>query len=396
MLVAGIRDFHRRKKQVSGSKPVAEKDLPTFSVVVPAKNEEVVLPRLLNALLSQNYPKEKFEVIVVEDGSTDGTLDVCKSFVKDLRTQIKIVRGEDSNGKPSALNRALGVSRGDIVAIFDADNIPEPDTLANAAMHFQDGSIVALQGRTLTVNSDANMLTKFVSYEEAAWFEGYMRGKDCLDLFVHLKGSCQFIRRRTLESIGRWSEKHLSEDLEMSARLVKKGLRIRYASDVRSWQECPETLAKMFRQRIRWYRGAMEVALNYGRLVRRPSWKILDAEITLFGPFILIASLLSYVISPLILGSLSGTILLAVTLAGWISLTASLVVGALALVYVAKPKRKRDVLWLPFIYAYWSFQVVLACWALMKIVFRVPKEWKKTSKTGTVTAANTLSQGSDS
>jgi cellulose synthase/poly-beta-1,6-N-acetylglucosamine synthase-like glycosyltransferase len=385
VLVVGVRRHCQEKKRPrEPKKTTSEKELPSFSVVIPAKNEAAVLPRLLNALLHQNYPQEKFEVIVAEDGSADTTVGICGEYAEKSQGRIRIVHTEDSRGKPSALNHALKTCKGDIVAVFDADSIPEQDMLSNAAKHFQDESVIALQGRTLTVNSDTNMLTKFVSYEESAWYEAYMTGKEALNLFVHLKGSCQFIRRATLESIGGWSEEHLSEDTEMSARLTEKGYRIKYASDVRSWQETPESLSQMFGQRVRWFRGSMEVALNYGRLIKRPSFKTLDAEMTLFGPFVLIMSLMGYLLSPLMFASLNGSVMLIVSLAGWFVLTASLVVGAMTLLYIAKPKRKRDMLWLPFLYAYWLFQVFLATWALIKILCQAPREWKKTTKTGSV------------
>jgi len=392
-LVVGIRIYLReRERGQSHGKRGSARRLPVFSVVVPAKNEEHVLPRLLDALLKQSYPEDMFEIIVVEDGSTDGTQQVCEQYWKTSGGRVRIVHGGESSGKASALNRALEVAKGDILAFFDADSIPERDALMNASRCFQDGSVQALQGRILTANSEVNMLTKFVSYEDAVWCDGYLKGKDALGLFVHLRGSCQFIRRRTLENLGGWNENNLSEDMELSARLVREGHRIKYASEVRSWQESPEGLKQMFHQRIRWFRGSMEVALRYGRLIRKPSLKSFDAEATLFGPFVLIISLLSYALGPLALYELGESALLAVTVAGWAVLTATLVSGALALMYVAKPKKKRDLLWLPFIYAYWTFQVFLATWALLKTLYGASKEWKRTPKTGTVTTTDSNMQ----
>ena len=374
----------KTKGQSHGKRGSSKRRLPAFSVVIPAKNEEHVLPRLLDALLKQNYPADRFEVIVVEDGSTDGTETICEQYRKATGGRVKVIHSEKSNGKASALNRALGAARGDILAFFDADSIPEPDVLLNAARRFQDESVQALQGRILTANSEVNMLTKFISYEDAVWCDGYLMGKDALGLFVHLRGSCEFIRRRTLESLGGWNENHLSEDMELSARLVREGHRIKYAPDVRAWQESPEGLRQMFHQRIRWFRGSMQVALRYGRLIRSPSLKSLDAEATLFGPFVLIISLLSYALGPLAFHELGESALLAVTMTGWAVVTVTLVSGALALMYVAKPRKKRDLLWLPFIYAYWIFQVFLATWALLKTLYGASAEWKRTPKTGTV------------
>lgn len=388
VLLTGIRRHLREKSKTSAKREACSLDyLPTFSVVIPAKNEKPVISRLLNALLRQDYPREKFEVIIVEDGSTDSTLDICRAYANANPGRIRVVHAESSNGKPSALNRALTISKGDIVCVFDADNMPKRDALLNAAKHFEDKSVAALQGQVCTLNSEVNMLTKFVSYEEAAWCESYLKGKDALGLFVHLRGSCQFIRRKVLEDLGGWSEKHLSEDMEISARLTEKGFRIRYASDVCSWQESPESLAQMFRQRIRWFRGSMEVALKYGRLIRKPSLRTLDAEATLLGPFVLIVSFLSYLLAPLFFASLDGSVVLAITFGGWAALTTTFAAGAIGLLFVAKPKRKRDVMWLPFMYAYWSFQAFLATWAFLRIVFRASRTWNRTPRKGTIALA---------
>lgn len=387
VLIVGIRSHLRSRKGgglSSDGASAPEGRFPTFSVLVPAKNEELLLPRILEGLLHQNYPKERVEIVVIDDGSTDATAAVCREYAEKSRGRIRLLSGESSRGKPSALNRALNILSGDIVAVFDADNVPEPDALRNAAKCFEDESVTAVQGRTMAINSDVNMLTKFVSLEEAFWYEAYIRGKDALKLFVHLKGSCQFIRKEALLSLGGWSEGHLTEDMEISARLTEKGHRIRYSPDVRAWQETPESLTQMFRQRVRWYRGSMEVALRYGRLISKPSLRNLDAEITLLGPFILLISLLSYLSGPLLFPNLNESAIFALTLAGWAVMTASLIVGALALLCAARPKRKRDLLWLPFIYAYWTFQVLLAGWALAEMVLGIPRKWKETGRTGTV------------
>ena len=126
----------------------------------------------------------------------------------------------------------------------------------------------------MTINADENMLTKFISYEEAVWCEAYLRGKDVLDLFVHLRGSCQFIRRNVLEKLGGFSEDALSEDMELSVRLTKENYRIKYAPDVYAWQESPSSLKQLFRQRVRWFRGTIEVALKYGKLATKLNGKL--------------------------------------------------------------------------------------------------------------------------
>jgi cellulose synthase/poly-beta-1,6-N-acetylglucosamine synthase-like glycosyltransferase len=214
-------------------------------------------------------------------------LNICEKFVEKHGLNLRIFHREFSEGKPSAVNYGIKHARGDIIGILDADSVPARDILLNASKYFEDQKVAAVQGRNLSINFDQNMLTRFISYEEAAWCEAYLRGKDVLKLFVCLKGSCQFIRRDVLDEIGVFDERFLAEDMELSARMATNEHQIRYASDVKAWQECPSKLKQLFRQRVRWYRGWMEVAFRYGRLLARPNRVRIDAEATLLGPFMI-------------------------------------------------------------------------------------------------------------
>jgi len=385
ILAVGVKNL-RRSRGKSGWKPFNEKNLPTFSIVVPVKNEDRVIGRLLDALSKLSYPSDKREVIVVEDGSTDNTLDICKRFAKEQNLDIKILHKPISNGKPSALNYGFTHTKGQIIGIFDADNVPAHDALINVCEYFEDSTVAAVQGRTLSINSEENRLTKFISYEEAVWCETYLRGKSVLDLFVHLNGSCQFIKRDVLKKLNGFDECALSEDMEVSARLAEKGYKIKYAPNVRSWQESPADLKQLFRQRTRWFRGTMEVALKYGRLMAKPNRKSVDAEATLFGPFMLIASLATYLVA---VGAFFTAFPFDVLWQFIMQLTAifttlTICFCGLALVYVSKPRRLANLLWLPFVYFYWSLQAFVAFYALLLILLRRPRKWLKTEKTGTI------------
>ena len=125
---------------------------------------------------------------------------------------------------------------------------PYLEYLLRVAEHFSDGKIGALQGRILAINGGENMLTRFVAQEETIRYEGLMRGKEELGLFVPINGSCYFVRRDVLESVGGWDVSALSEDMDLAARIVNKGHKIMYASDVKSWQEYPSKLGDFFRQ----------------------------------------------------------------------------------------------------------------------------------------------------
>jgi cellulose synthase/poly-beta-1,6-N-acetylglucosamine synthase-like glycosyltransferase len=383
IFAAGVRNLRKAKREGDG-KQVENGVLPAFSIVVPVKNERKVIERLLDSLSRLKYPAEKVEVIIVEDGSTDGTLDICREYAAQNGNRVKILHKPTSSGKPSALNYAIREAKGDIIGIFDADNVPSEDALVKVCKYFEDAEVAAVQGRTMSINSQENMLTKFIAHEETVWCEAYLRGKDVLKLFVHLKGSCEFIRRKVLESLKGFDEEYLSDDMEFSARLTGGNFKIRYAPDVRSWQESPSSLKQLFKQRTRWYRGTMQVAFRYGRLMSSLSMRRLDAELTLFGPLILIASLVTYFSAfyaafvPVSMSFLLQYIMqftVAIT-------TATLLVCGCALIYASKPRRAKSLLWLPFIYFYWSSQVFIALYAALLIVLRRPQEWLKTDKNG--------------
>ena len=386
IVVAGVRNLRsgKREKRLSGG---GKKRLPSMSIIVPVKDEENVVGRLLKALVKTDYPRDKKEIVVVEDGSVDGTGEVCRRFVEMYSGQVKLMRRGVSDGKPSALKEALKHVSGEIVVVLDADNIPEPDFLLRAARYFEDSSVSAVQGRLIAVNEDENVLTKFVSQEEALRCEAYMRGKDALRLFVPLTGSCYFVRKSVLDSVGGWNCKMLSEDMELAARLIENGHKIRYASDVKSWQEYPATVSGFFKQRTRWFRGTMEVSLRYGSLLKRPCRETLDAEVTFAGPFVLISCLLGYFATffslfiPLNPDFAFFLLANVTTLFTFVLLA----LAGVAMIFAEKPRKISNVVWLPFIYCYWFIQNFVASYALLQILLRRPRKWEKTAKTGKTT-----------
>jgi len=383
IVVAGVRSLRsgKRKKKLTFS---GKKRLPTMSVIVPVKDEENVVGRLLKALVNADYPENKKEIVIVEDGSIDRTGEICRKFAEEHPGQVKLVRRSVSDGKPSALKEAFKHVSGEIVAVFDADNIPESGFLLRAARYFEDSSVAAVQGRLCAINEDENILTKFVSQEEALRCEAYMRGKDVLGLFVPLTGSCYFVRKSVLDSVGGWDGEVLSEDMELAARLTENGYKIRYASDVRSWQEYPATVSGFFKQRTRWFRGTMEISLRYGSLLKRPCKESVDAEVTFAGPFVLISCLLGYVatfsslfipLNPDVTFFLLANV---TTLFTFILLA----LAGVAMIFAEKPRKMSNLVWLPFIYCYWFIQNFVASYAFLQILLRRPRKWEKTAKTG--------------
>jgi cellulose synthase/poly-beta-1,6-N-acetylglucosamine synthase-like glycosyltransferase len=380
IIYVGIRN-NRKPKKISNNNETV--DLPKFSIIVPTKNEETVIRRCLDGIFNLDYPQNKMQIIVVDGKSNDNTSKICSEFSQKYPENIKFISEKTVRGKPAALNLALPYINGDIVGVFDADSLPERDVLSKVAFYFNDKKIMAIQGRTTSINEKTNALTRVIASEEKAWFQMLLSGREKLHLFVPLTGSCQFVRRNIVEELHGWDENSLTEDVEFALRMVEKNYHIKYAPDICSGQETPNTIGTLFKQRVRWYRGYMETAIKYGRLLDNLNKRTIDAEISMAGPFMMVVSLLSYInwLFVALFLSQSNPVINFTGLV--IALTAvSLVSIGLGLMASEKPIKPRNVFWIPFIYVYWLSQMFIAGWAFLKLVFRRKRVWTKTIKHG--------------
>jgi cellulose synthase/poly-beta-1,6-N-acetylglucosamine synthase-like glycosyltransferase len=387
IIYMGVRG---KRKHVPTSSANNIEEFPNFSIIVPTKNEETVIRRCLNGILNMDYPKDKMQIIVVDGKSTDNTFKICSEFSERYPENFKFISEKTAKGKPAALNLALPYINGEIVGTFDADSLPEKDVLSKVVSYFDDKKVMAVQGRTTSINEKTNALTRVIAMEEKAWFQALLTGREKLQLFVPLTGSCQFVRRNVVEELGGWDENSLTEDVEFALRLVEKHHVIKYAPDVCSGQETPSTIGPLFRQRVRWYRGYMETAIKYGRLLDNLNKRTVDAEISMAGPFMMVVSLLSYINWFFVVLFLSQSNPILDFTGIVIALTAvSLVSIGIALAASEKPIKPQNILWIPFIYIYWLMQMFIAGWALFKLVFRRKRVWTKTVKQGSISLSIT-------
>ena len=355
---------------------------PKFSLIIPAKNEEKVIGRCIQSIIDQDYPKDKIEIIVVDGKSTDNTRKIVEEYMSKNPGIIKLVKEKDPNGKPKALNLGLKHSTGEIIGVFDADSILEKDTLNKIASQF-DKNTIAIQTRVKSVNKDENILTSLISIEENVWYSLILNGRQKLNLFTPFTGSSLFIKKEILEKLKGWKEDSLAEDIELSVRMLKNGYEIKYVNDISTWQEAPNKLKTLFKQRLRWYRGYVETALKYGILLKNINRKTIDAEIMLIGPIIMAISLLCY---------LTGIIslvnpLLATYATPLIYTINTFTIAAILLVLIYnRPITKKKIITAISIYAYWIIQATIALKVIVDIILRKPYKWIKTTKTGKVTS----------
>jgi cellulose synthase/poly-beta-1,6-N-acetylglucosamine synthase-like glycosyltransferase len=377
------RNRRREAKHVDGDGG----ELPFVSIVVPVRNEERVIGRLLSALTSLDYPVGKREVIVVNDASRDDTAGICALYASSY-PEVRVVERDVSTTKAGALNFGLSCARGEIVATFDADSVPERDVLRRAVAYFADPSVGAVQGQICSINAGQNMLTRFLSYECGVQYELYLQGKDALDLYVGLAGTCQFIRKELLDAVGGWRENCLGEDSDLSVKLIQQGKVIRYASEVRTFEESPFNIRSLLAQRARWYRGNIEVGLRFGRLMRQPSVRRFDAEMTFLGTLMILLCVFNYFAPFWAFWVPADSVTMAVAQFTGFATFFFLGVIGVALAFITRPFRLRNVLWLPFIYAYWGFQSFIAMYAVFEILLRRKRRWRKTEHSGQVSMAS--------
>lgn len=250
----------RKKNSTHRSK----KFFPRVSVIIPAHNEASVLPRTLQKIFSSNYPKRLMEVIVVDDGSTDGTAKIAKRF------PVKLIRNKTNIGKCSSLNIGIENARNEILITTDADTEFEKNTIENLAKHFSDDGVGAVTGfykaipmKNIFTNFSLNklktyLLVKFQSVEYLTFLLTKKR-QAAFDALMVVSGSIGAFRKDVLEKIGGFDSKMLVEDYEATIRIHKAGYRVVCEKDAVAWTKPPLDLYSLFKQRLRWYRGGFQV-----------------------------------------------------------------------------------------------------------------------------------------
>ena len=244
---------------------------PTLAVLVPAHNEEVVIEQTLTSLAAQTYPKDRLEVVVIDDASTDRTAELTARFAEESSfvRLLQVPEGCGGRGKSAALNIGLENVEAEVIAIYDADNNPERDALRILVRQLMlHPELAAAVGMFRTVNRSRNLLTRFIDLETIAFQWIVQAGRWVLGGVATLPGTNYVIWRDVLDQLGGWDERAIAEDSELSIRVYELGKLIKFVPSAVTWEQEPETLRVWLRQRTRWARGNNYVIAKYLR--RRP------------------------------------------------------------------------------------------------------------------------------
>ena len=258
---------------------------PSISIMIPAHNEELVIERTLKTLLASDYPHDKLEIIVLNDGSTDGTQEILDRMAKDhpIIRPVHIPKGEGGKGKAAVLNRGLKLTKHNLIAIYDADNQPQPSALKYLAAQFTlFPELGAVLGKFRTLNRGKNWLTWFINIEGLSFQWIVQAGRWKLLKVATLPGTNFITRKDVLAEVGGWDENALTEDAELSLRMLEAGHRIKFVPYAVTWEQEPETLAVWFKQRTRWARGNFYLMRKFISGISKAKNKSLGLEVFYF------------------------------------------------------------------------------------------------------------------
>ncbi len=251
---------------------------PAVSLLVPAHNEEIVMANTLDSLLHLDYPRDRMEIIVVEDASTDATRRVVEGMMTvDRRVKVvAIPRGLGGRGKSHALNVAAHYAKHDLIAVYDADNTPEAGSLRLlVAELLADPRLAATVGKVRTLNHHANFLTRCIAVEFMGFQWVLQAGRGQLFRLASLPGTNYVIRREALERAGGWDPEAIADDAELTVRLQQEGYRVKFVPSAVTWEPEPQDLSVWLRQRLRWARGGTYVVRKFlPRLLRVRNWDL--------------------------------------------------------------------------------------------------------------------------
>jgi biofilm PGA synthesis N-glycosyltransferase PgaC len=233
---------------------ISDDELPSVTVLIPAHNEAEVIASTLQAACRIDYPH--YEVVVVDDGSSDDTARRVEPFLDSGR--VRLVRKLLNEGKALALNDALPLVNGEIILTLDADASPDPLILRRIVLHFRSARVAAVTGNPRVRNFDS-FLARLQAIEFSSIVSLLRRSQRIWGRIVTVSGVVAAFRKSAVFDVGGFSPNMPTEDIELTWKLQKRFYDVRYEARAIVWMTVPTSLEGLFKQRLRWARGLMQV-----------------------------------------------------------------------------------------------------------------------------------------
>lgn len=257
-----ISFLERRVKAVREAREPAR--YPYVGIIVPCFNEERTIAATIRSLLALDYPKEKLDIVLVNDGSRDSSPAILDRFAKRY-SHVRAIHKENG-GKHTALNAAIEtMTNTELVGCLDADSFVAPEALKEAVMHFENPSVMAVTP-AISVHEPRGMLSRIQQAEYS--FAIFIRRVFSMTGSAFITpGPFSFFRKEALDAVGPYRKAHHTEDLELGLRFQEKRFHIDNAPTVRVYTTTPPTLKKLYRQRVRWTYGFLRNMEDYRHMV---------------------------------------------------------------------------------------------------------------------------------
>lgn len=258
---------------------------PSVTIIVPCWNEEKTVSKTVDSLLRLNYPKDKLEIFIIDDGSTDKTWEIVQKFSDN--PQVKLFHKENG-GKHTAVNFGIKNSQSDLIGCLDADSFVDKNALHEIAQAFIEDQTMMAATPMLVVHEPKTILQKMqkTEYHTGAFLK---RMLSPLDAITVTPGPFSIFRSIVFKKIGLYKKAHNTEDMEFALRMQKYHMRIRNVHTAIVHTTAPGTLYSLYRQRLRWAYGIMKNTLDYRFMIFRKEYGILGMialPLSFFGVFI--------------------------------------------------------------------------------------------------------------
>jgi cellulose synthase/poly-beta-1,6-N-acetylglucosamine synthase-like glycosyltransferase len=378
------------------NKPVApiEGEHPFVSIMVPAHNEAKVITKTVESLLALSYPHDRYEIIVINDNSSDNSSVLLGNLQIKYPGRNLIILNTDNviggKGKSNALNLGFKLSKGELIAIYDADNTPEKTALTYLVSEItHDATLGAVIGKFRTRNRDASLLTRFINVETLSFQWMAQAGRWKLFKLCTIPGTNFIVRRSIIEQMGGWDVKAIAEDTEISFRIYLMGYKIKFQPKSVTWEQEPQTVKVWFKQRTRWAKGNIYVIVKNIPLLFKRSARNIHFDI-LYYLSIYVLLLTSLVMSDLLL-ILHALGYVSTTIASFSSFLWGLaiilfILGTFITLVTEKGEMKLSNVWIIMLMyvSYCQMWMVVAAYGmyafLKDLVFKREAKWYKTER----------------
>ncbi|TDD95538.1 cellulose synthase family protein [Flavobacterium cellulosilyticum] len=270
-------NYLKSKKQIDNSPKfdfTNADEIPFITIQLPIFNEKYVVERLLTTIAKLEYPRGKLEIQVLDD-STDDSIIETKKIIDDLYKSgldIKLITRTNRSGfKAGALKEGLMIAKGEFIAIFDADFVPQKEWLFQTIPYFKDKKIGVVQTRWGHLNRDYSILTKIQAFALDAHFTLEQVGRSSQSHFINFNGTAGVWRKECIIDAGNWESDTLTEDLDLSYRAQLKNWKFKYLENVETPAELPVLLSAARTQQFRWNKGGAE---NF----RKMNWRVITSK----------------------------------------------------------------------------------------------------------------------